>query len=138
VVTDMSDRNINSEMHRMFATFDAGDVTALAGFVTDDVRLRLGNAEMIRGKPAFIAAVDAFLASIAGVRHEILRVFIDGDFVTTEFDVRYTRHDGRVVTLPCCNVFRYRESLISEYRSYVDATTVYAEADPVETEHRDV
>ena len=45
-----------------------------------------------------------------------------------EFDVHYTRHDGYVVTLPCCNVFRIRGGLISEYRSYVDATPVYAPA----------
>jgi len=29
--------------------------------------------------------------------------------------------------LPCCNVFRMRDGLISEYRSYMDAAPVYAE-----------
>jgi ketosteroid isomerase-like protein len=32
-------------VRRMFATFDAKDVSALAAFMTDDVRLRLGNTE---------------------------------------------------------------------------------------------
>jgi len=44
--------------------------------------------------------------------------------------VHYTRHDSRVVTLPCCNVFRLRDGLIAEYRSYIDATPVYADGDP--------
>jgi ketosteroid isomerase-like protein len=110
----------------MFATFDAGDVSALAGFVTDDVRLRLGNAEPVQGKPAFIEAVNAFLASVASFRHEVLNVWSDGEVVIAEFDVHYIRLDRGEVTLPCCNVFRRRDGLISEYRSYIDATPVYA------------
>ena len=43
-----------------------------------------------------------------------------------EFDVHYTRLDGGEVTLPCCNVFRLRDGLVAEYRSYIDATPVYS------------
>src|ERR1700693_3971339 len=77
-------------VRRMFATFDARDVSALAAFVTDDVRLRLGNAEPVQGKPAFVEAVNAFLASVAGFRHEVLNVWSEGDALIAEFDVRYT------------------------------------------------
>jgi ketosteroid isomerase-like protein len=117
-------------MHRIFATFDAKDSSALAGFMTDDVQLRLGNAEMIQGKAAFVEAVNAFLGSVLAVRHEILTVFTDRNAAIVEFDVHYTRHDNHVVTLPCCNVFRLRDGLIAEYRSYIDAAPVYAEGDP--------
>jgi ketosteroid isomerase-like protein len=113
-------------MSRVFATFDAKDVSGLADFVTDDVEVRLGNADTITGKTAFVDAVNAFLGSVAGVRHEILTVYRDGEAAIVEFDVHYTRHDGDVVTLPCCNVFRLRDGLIAEYRSYIDATPVYA------------
>jgi ketosteroid isomerase-like protein len=116
-------------MHKIFATFDARDVSTLAEFMTDDVQLRLGNAEMIQGKAAFVDAVSAFLGSVTGVRHEIVNVFTDRDAAIVEFDVHYTRHDNQVVTLPCCNVFRLRDGLIAEYRSYIDATPVYAERD---------
>jgi ketosteroid isomerase-like protein len=122
----MSDATLRDQMSRVFATFDAKDVSSLANFVTDDVEVRLGNADTINGKAAFVAAVNAFLGSIAGVRHEILTVYRDGDAAIVEFDVHYTRHDGDVVTLPCCNVFRLRDTLIAEYRSYIDATPVYA------------
>jgi ketosteroid isomerase-like protein len=81
---------------------------------------------MVQGKPAFVSAVNAFLGSVAGVRHEVLNVWSDGDAVTAEFDVHYRRLDGGEVTLPCCNVLRLRDGLIAEYRSYVDATPVYA------------
>jgi ketosteroid isomerase-like protein len=116
----------SDHIRRMFATFDAKDVSALIAFVTDDVRLRLGNAEPVRGKSAFVEAVNAFLASVAGFRHEVLNVWSDADVLVFEFDVHYTRLDGGEVTLPCCNVFRLRDGLVAEYRSYVDATPVYS------------
>jgi ketosteroid isomerase-like protein len=121
--------NIGTEpehIRRVFASFDARDIRALAAFMADDVRLRLGNADATRGKPAFVDAVNAFLGSIAQVRHEILNVFSVDDAVIVEFDVHYTRLDGGNVTLPCCNVFRIQDGLISEYRSYIDAAPVYA------------
>lgn len=123
----MSQTAVSDQIRRVFTSFDAKDVSALAEFMTDDVQLRLGNAEMIQGKAAFVDAVNGFLGSVAGVRHEILHVFTDRDAAIAEFDVHYTRHDGNLVTLPCCNVFRLRDGLISEYRSYIDATPVYAE-----------
>jgi ketosteroid isomerase-like protein len=116
----------SDHIRAMFATFDAKDVSALAAFMTDDVRLRLGNAEPVEGKPAFVEAVSAFLASVAGFRHEVLNVWSDGDALIAEFDVHYTRLDGGEVTLPCCNVFRLRDGLVAEYRSYIDATPVYS------------
>jgi ketosteroid isomerase-like protein len=124
----MTEKAVSDQLRRVFATFDAQDVSTLASFMTDDVRLRLGNAGLIEGPSAFVDAVNAFLASIAGVRHEILNVYRDGDAAIVEFDVHYTRHDGDVVTVPCCNVFRLRDGLIAEYRSYIDATPVYAPA----------
>jgi ketosteroid isomerase-like protein len=116
----------SDHIRMMFATFDARDVSALAAFMTDDVRLRLGNAEPVQGKSAFVEAVTAFLASVASFRHEVLDVWSDRDALIAEFDVHYTRLYGGEVTLPCCNVFRLRDGLVAEYRSYVDATPVYS------------
>jgi ketosteroid isomerase-like protein len=123
----MNDSPVSEQLRRVFGTFDAQDVATLATFMTDDVQLRLGNAPTINGKAGLVDAVNAFLTSIAGVRHEILSVYSDGDTAIVEFDVHYTRHDGNQVTLPCCNVFRLRDGLIAEYRSYMDATPVYAD-----------
>jgi ketosteroid isomerase-like protein len=123
----MSETAVSERLRAVFATFDAQNVSTLAEFMTDDVTLRLGNAEPIRGKAGLVDAVNAFLASIAAVRHEILQVYSDGDAAIVEFDVHYTRRDGGVVTLPCCNVFRLRDGLIAEYRSYMDAAPVYGE-----------
>jgi ketosteroid isomerase-like protein len=123
----MSIKPIADVFAEVFESFDAGDISKLSGYVTDDVRLRLGNTPLMGGRAEFVDAVSGFLASVAAVHHEILHVFEDHDIAVVEFDVHYTRHDGGVVVLPCCNVFRMREGLIAEYRSYMDATPVYAE-----------
>jgi ketosteroid isomerase-like protein len=111
----------------IFSAFDTKDVSALAALMTDNVRLRLGNAETVTGKAAFVDAVNAFLGSVAGFRHEIINVWRDGDTLVTELEVHYTRLDGRQVTVPCCNVFQLRDGLVAGYRSYIDATPVYAQ-----------
>jgi ketosteroid isomerase-like protein len=112
-------------IRRMFAAFDAKEVSTLAELVTDDVKLRLGNAPTAQGKSAFVDAVNAFLGSAAGLRHKILSLWCHGHTLIAELDVHNTRLDGGKVTLPCCNVFKLRDGLISEYRSYMDATPVY-------------
>ena len=37
-------------IHRVFATFDAHDVPALAEFITDDIHLRIGKADTSRAE----------------------------------------------------------------------------------------
>lgn len=122
----MSPPSVGDYIRRVFGTFDARDVATFASFMTDDIRLRLGNADQVEGKPAFVDAVNAFLGSVAATRHEVLKVWSDEDVVVVEFDVHYTRLDGGKVTVPCCNVLRVRDGLVAEYRSYIDAAPVYA------------
>jgi ketosteroid isomerase-like protein len=116
----------------IFDAFDAKDVSALSSLMTDDVRLRLGNAKTIEGKPAFAEAVNGFLASVAGFRHDVINVWRDGDTLIAELDVDYIRLDGREVSVPCCNVFRLRNGSVADYRTYIDVTPVYASAPPAQ------
>jgi ketosteroid isomerase-like protein len=118
-----------SPLHRaqaIFTAFDAKDVVALAELMTDDVRLQIGNAEVVTGKAEFIEALSAFFASVAGFGHTVTHVWNDLDAVIAELRVQYTRLDGTRLTLPCCNVFRLRDGLVADYRVYMDITPVYA------------
>jgi ketosteroid isomerase-like protein len=116
----------HEQVREIFAAFDAKDVSALAALMTDNVRLRLGNAEVVEGKSAFVEAVDAFYDSLAAFRHDVLNVWSDGDALIAELEVHYTRLDGGEITIPCCNVFRLRDGSVSDYRVYIDLTPVYA------------
>jgi ketosteroid isomerase-like protein len=110
----------------VFAAFDAQDPAAVTARMTDDVRMRLGNADLVEGKARFREATAAFVASIAAIRHEITSMWSVDDVVIAEMDVHYERLDGRKVTLPVCNVFRVRGGLVSDYRVYLDIGPVYA------------
>jgi ketosteroid isomerase-like protein len=110
----------------IFAAFDDKDVPSLAAMVTDDVRLQLGNSDVVTGKSAFVDALEAFVGSVAGFRHTVTNVWSDRDALVAELEVRYTRHDGTELTLPCCNVFRLRDGLVADYRVYMDISPVYA------------
>jgi ketosteroid isomerase-like protein len=98
--------------------------------MSDDVRLRLGNAEPVEGKSAFVEAVNGFFASVAGCRHDVINVWSDGDTLIAELDVHYMRLDGGEVSVPCCNVFRLRDGAVADYRTYIDVAPVYAPAPP--------
>jgi len=75
--------------------------------MTDDVRMRLGNAETVEGKTAFVDAVNAFLASSGGSGNEIIDVWSDGDTLVTELEVDYTRLDGQQVTVRAATSSNY-------------------------------
>jgi ketosteroid isomerase-like protein len=111
---------------RVFAAFDAKDVPGLVCLVSEDVRMRLGNAEEAQGNIAFASEVRTFTASVAAFHHKLLNVWHDGDVLICQLEVQYTRHDGQEVTLPCCNVFRLQDGLITDYRVYMDISPVYA------------
>lgn len=110
----------------IFAAFDAKDIEALSALVTDDVRLQLGNSDVVAGDDAFRAGLQAFFDSVRSFRHGVTDVWHDGDVLIAEIQVQYTRLDGGELTLPCCNVFRLRDGLVSDYRVYMDINPVYA------------
>jgi ketosteroid isomerase-like protein len=109
----------------IFAAFDSKDIAALAALVTDDIRLQIGNADVVNGKPEFVEALEAFVVSVASFWHTVTNVWTDVDAVIAELKVHYTRLDGTELTLPCCNVFRLRDGAVADYRVYMDITPVY-------------
>jgi ketosteroid isomerase-like protein len=115
-----------AQVRKVFAALDALDVPALAALVSDDVHMRLGNSEPVDGKAGFVETAEGFAASIAAIRHEIHSLWAVDDAVIAEGDGHYTRHDGKELTLPCCNTFRVRDNLIADYRVYMDINPVYA------------
>ncbi len=114
-------------IRRVFEVTDAKDVEANVALVTDDVRLRFGNADVVEGKDAFREACVAFGASLTSVRHEISSLWVvDDSTVITEMTVHYERLDGGRLSLPCANIFRLRDGLVRDYRILMDISPVYA------------
>ena len=107
------------------AAVDRGDIEEFLSFVADDVHHRFGNEPVVNDKTAFVAAASDVLSSMAGISHDVGEILeVDAGVVMAVMEVTYTRHDGRRVTLPCSNLFRVRDGLITDYRVYVDLAPV--------------
>lgn len=111
----------------LFAGVDSGDFDVVAALVTDDVHLRFGNFEPTDGKAKLVATGQQVAGSVAGIRHEIHDIWeVEEGTVVAVMDVHYKRLDGGELALPCCNVFRFRDGLISDYRVFMDVNPVLA------------
>ncbi|MHB8689994.1 MAG: nuclear transport factor 2 family protein [Solirubrobacteraceae bacterium] len=117
------------DLAALFNAIDQGDVDAMAAFLRDDLVARLGNQPPLHGAQAFKDLYAQLTMSISGIRHELHDVWTaagDEAIRVVRMTVHYTRLDGNVVSLPCCNTFRLRDGAIAEYQVYVDLTPVFA------------
>jgi len=106
---------LESQIRRLFEAVDDKDTGYLAHHFADDITFRFGNAAVVEGRPAVVAACEAFLASIAGIRHVIEHLWqVDADRVIAVATVHYERLDGGRLTLPCANSFRVRDGEVSD------------------------
>jgi len=111
----------------LFAAIDRKDTEQFLGVIAPDARFRFGSAPPVSGHDAIGAAVDGFLASIAGLSHALERVVSSGSALLIEGEVTYTRHDNSEITLPFVNVLEIEDRLISDYKIYIDIGPLYAE-----------
>jgi ketosteroid isomerase-like protein len=107
----------------LFDAIDAGDVEAFMEWLTDDCTFVYGSAEPVRGADAVRATVAGFLAGFTSVAHRVDATWEADGAAVTEGAVTYTGANGRVVTLPFCNVLHLAgDGRIRDYRIYVDPT----------------
>ena len=112
---------------KLFASIDSMDTESFIGFIHEDATFRFGSSPAVKGHAEIRAAVGGFFSSIAGLRHDLQRLVIDGNAVVYEGEVTYTRHDDSVITLPFANSFEVDDGLISLYRIYIDIGPLFAE-----------
>lgn len=110
----------------MFAAIDAKDVDALLAFLAPDAIQRLGNMPPLRGHGEIRKGNEDFLGSVAGIHHDVTRVWESDEGVVVNLRVTYDRHDGKSVTIPVVTIFRETDGLIDEYEVYFDITPVFA------------
>ena len=110
----------------LFASIDAKDTSRFLSFLSDDASFRFANLPAAVGQDAIRQAVDGFLASIAGCRHDVSNVWALAGTVICEGRVTYTRLDGGVLSVPFVNVFGMAGPLIRDYSIYVDASALYS------------
>ena len=112
-------------VRRMFLAGESMHVERFAAFYTEDALYQFGNFPVARGPQGIIDTSQGFLAKVAAVDHHIKNMWKVGeDVVVCEMDVTYTRRDGKVITLPCCDTVRIKGDKVQELRIYMDINPV--------------
>jgi ketosteroid isomerase-like protein len=123
---------LESQIRRLFEAVDDKDTGYLAHHFAHDVTFRFGNADVVEGRPEVVATCEAFLAGIAGIRHEIEHLWqVDADRVVAVMTVHYEKLDGGRLSLPCANTFRVRDGEVNDYWIYMDITPVLGMNSPM-------
>ena len=109
---------------------DHKDATGFAAAFTDEAELQFGNNPPLAGRAAIESAIAGFFTAMVALRHETVRLSIDGDTLFLEARVTYTRHDGGVVTVPAMTVFDMTDTpagrRAERCRIYVDLAPLFA------------
>ena len=113
---------------------DHKDAAAFAAVFAPGASLRFGNSPPVVGRGAIQEAIAHFFGAFVALRHTPAGTWIDGDTVVLEAVVTYTRHDGRVVSVPATTIFTLATAeataesrpMVAECRIYVDLAPLFA------------
>lgn len=97
-----------------------------ASFFTEDALYRFGNGEPIIGRDRIRESSMHFRQKLKSVSHDIKTIWELGDTVVCEMEAAYTRLDGKVLTLPCLDVFSMEGDKFREMQVYMDVSPVFA------------
>lgn len=122
-----STSGVVARVAEMYTALDCGDLDSFVESLSPNVRFRRGNGPVVEGVGAVRVALERFYRTVAGVRHEIVGIWRDGNVVTCELWVTYKRLDAAVASIPAVSLLRLeRSEKIVDYRIFYDATPVFA------------
>ena len=110
----------------VYEAIDTMDEKKLAPFLTEDCTFVFGNSEPVVGRTASADASKAFMALIAGIKHDLADVWKVDDNIISRMTVTYTRQDGQKMSFPAVTIWRAKGKEIEDYRIYVDNTPLFA------------
>ena len=111
---------------QLFSDIDSMDPDAFAAHLAEDVTMRFGNADPIRGRTAVRDTWAGFCDGIDGVSHSLVERWESGPGTVVEANVTYTRKDGGTVTVPVVTIYREQDGLINDYRIFIDLAPLFA------------
>lgn len=107
-------------LRRHYELVDAADLDRYSQDFTDDVEIRFGSAEPVRGREAVCRQLA--IGHQRGMRHVFERVWISGPDVIVQFSVTYTLDGGREVTVPVVSLIHRRGNLTDRLLVFMDPT----------------
>jgi ketosteroid isomerase-like protein len=117
----------------LFAALDRKDLGSFLSFLGPNCRLQYGNHQAVVGLDAIAEVVSRFFEQIAELRHEIAEHWQIEDTVICHGVATYTRHDGTTLSVPIAHIMTLDEGLISDYRVFLDISSLFPPIHPVMT-----
>ncbi len=104
---------------------EAKNIRRFAGYLADDIDMRINDAPSIEGKKAVVGQLRLQWQHFRGVTHEVLNILGSDTSFVSESLHHYDRHDGTLVTV--------RTAVFTERRAdgFVASIRIYNEALPV-------
>ena len=102
------------------------DIAAFFAAFSDDCHFRLGNNDPIQGRTNIQDWVSDYLSGVAGISHDVLETWSDGDTAVLRVEVTYTMQNQQSFTLPAVTRTRVRDGVVTEYLIFMDPGPVAA------------
>lgn len=115
-----------ADRSRLFADIDSMEPDRFTAHLAEDVVMRFGNAEPVRGRSAVHDVWASFCDGIDGLSHALVERWEADPATIVEADVTYTRKDGGTVTVPVVTIYRERDGQIDDYRVFIDLAPLFA------------
>jgi ketosteroid isomerase-like protein len=94
-------------------------------FFAKDLFYKVGAAEPLHGPEAARDFLANIYTKLEFTGHGVRGFWQIGNVVIIEMDANYkVIEDGRFVQVPCCDVYRFENGLIKEWRVYPDASRI--------------
>lgn len=113
---------------RMFQAGESMNVNNFVKFYNDDAIYQFGNFPVAHGPEGIINSSGTFIEKVGACLHNVENIWeIDPETAVVEMTVTYTRKDGRVHTLPCCDTIRFKNGKVQELRIFMDIMPVFTD-----------
>jgi ketosteroid isomerase-like protein len=115
-------------VRQMFLAGESMHVENFVKFYSDECWYQFANFPVAHSPQEIVDASQAFLSKVAKVLHHITNLWeVEPGVLVCEMMVDYTRHDGKVFSLPCCDTIRIEDGKVKELRIYMDINPVFAD-----------
>lgn len=122
----MSHSETVSQLLKLFETFNVADAMKL---FDQDATYQFGNFPPATGiEQIRQAAASSHMNAINSVRFDVKdTIELSDDVILCEMEIAYGTVDGRTLTLPCTDLFRFTgQGLVKEMKIFMDATPLFA------------
>ncbi|BAZ50413.1 hypothetical protein NIES4103_30290 [Nostoc sp. NIES-4103] len=113
-------------LKQVFLAGESMNIDNFVKFFSDDAAYRFGNSPIVFGHEGIKQSSIDFLKKVEGIHHHIKNIWkIKDHEIVVELEVTYIRYDGKVFTLPCCDIIRFQDKKVRKMLIFMDISPVY-------------